>query len=77
MMADKIGRRPTLIFAYFGVMVPLSFGPFMLQKYQLVIRENPYLMMWGSVFQLLGGGFPVMLSTIYAIAADVSVEKEK
>lgn len=41
------------------------------------IRENPYILMFGSVFTLIGGGVPVLLTTFYAIAADISTENDK
>jgi hypothetical protein len=31
----------------------------------------------GGFFQIFGGGVPVMLSTLYSIAADVSSEEDK
>ncbi|CAM1508145.1 Fc.00g049930.m01.CDS01 [Cosmosporella sp. VM-42] len=77
MMADKFGRKPTLIFSFTGVAISFGFGPLMMRKMQYQIRENPYLLMMGSAFQVLGGGIQVLLATIYAIAADVSTEKDK
>ncbi|KAM5342366.1 hypothetical protein ACJ41O_013332 [Fusarium nematophilum] len=77
MMSDKIGRKPTIIFAYSGVAVAFLFGPFALKMFRDQFRENPYLLLVGAFFQLLGGGVPVFLSTLYAVAADVSSEKDK
>ncbi|KAH6987755.1 major facilitator superfamily domain-containing protein [Ilyonectria sp. MPI-CAGE-AT-0026] len=77
MMADKIGRKPTVIFAYSGVALTFGIGPFALKIFQQQIRDNPYVLLTGSLFQLLGGGVPVLLSTFYAIAADVSSEEDK
>ncbi|KAF7558684.1 hypothetical protein G7046_g5482 [Stylonectria norvegica] len=77
MMADKLGRKPTVIFAYFGVTISFTFGPIMLWVFQMQIRRNPYLLMLGSAFQVLGGGVPVLLNTLYSIAADVSTETDK
>lgn len=77
MMADKIGRKPTIMFAYLGIVITFGLGPLMLRYVQQPIRDNPYLMMTGCVFQFIGGGIPVLLSTLYAVAADVSSEKEK
>ncbi|KAI8714564.1 MFS domain-containing protein [Fusarium sp. LHS14.1] len=77
MMSDKIGRKPTLLFSYSGVAVSFLFGPAALKSSQDALRENPYILLWGCVFQLFGGGIPVMLNTLYAVAADVSTEQDK
>ncbi|KPM44028.1 hypothetical protein AK830_g2495 [Neonectria ditissima] len=77
LMADKIGRKPTVIFAYVGVAVSFCFGPIILKGLQQPIRDHPYLLLTGVVFQLFGGGVPVLLNTLYAIAADVSSEEDK
>jgi MFS family permease len=77
MMSDKIGRKPTLLFSYSGVAVSFLFGPAALKSSQDALRENPYILLCGCVFQLFGGGIPVMLNTLYAVAADVSTEQDK
>ncbi|RSM15255.1 hypothetical protein CEP52_000841 [Fusarium oligoseptatum] len=77
MMSDKIGRKPTLLFSYSGVAVSFLFGPAALKSSQDALRENPYILLWGCVFQIFGGGIPVMLNTLYAVAADVSTEQDK
>ncbi|KAI5461453.1 major facilitator superfamily domain-containing protein [Mariannaea sp. PMI_226] len=77
MMSDKIGRKPTVIFSYAGVAFSMGIGPFFLKDLQQLIRDKPYILLIGSIFQLFGGGIPVLLSTLYAIAADVSSEEEK
>lgn len=51
---------------------PLLLGP---GKYTL--RENPYMMLGGSLLTFFGGGIPVLMSTLYAMAADVSTENTK
>lgn len=76
-MADKIGRKPTLVLAYGGVTIAFGIGPVLLRAGQRQVRQNPYLLMMGSAFQLIGGGIQVLLATLYAIAADVSSEKDK
>lgn len=38
---------------------------------------NPYWMLPGCLFQVVGGGIPVAFSMLYAIAADVTDEKNK
>ncbi|KAJ6438337.1 siderophore iron transporter mirB [Purpureocillium lavendulum] len=77
MLADRIGRKPTAIMAYGSVAVSFGFAPLMLNVFRKQVRENPYVLMTGSLFLLFGGGVPVLLNTLYAMAADVSTEKEK
>lgn len=77
LLADRIGRKPTAVLAYGGTAASFAFAPFMLGKMQAQVRSNPYLLMTGSLFLLCGGGVPVLLATLYAMAADVSTEKEK
>lgn len=76
-MSDRFGRKPTALLAYIGVFVSFFFGPLMLGTLKHHVRRNPYLMLWGSLFQVMGGGIPVLLQTLYAIAADVSSEEQK
>lgn len=77
MLADKIGRKPTILLASIGMaLVPLS-GPFLLGVFQSQVRKNPYILMTSSLFLLIGGGTQVVLAMLYAMAADVSSEKEK
>lgn len=77
MLADRIGRKPTALLAYGGLALSFVFGPIILSKLQYQVRENPYVLMGGSLWLLLGGGVPVLLATLYAIAADVSSESDK
>ncbi|KAM0452348.1 hypothetical protein ACHAO4_005559 [Trichoderma viride] len=77
MLADKIGRKPTILLASIGMALgPLS-GPFLLGVFQSAVRKNPYILMTSSLFLLIGGGTQVVLAMLYAMAADVSSEKEK
>ncbi|KAF4962800.1 hypothetical protein FSARC_9138 [Fusarium sarcochroum] len=77
MMSDKIGRKPTILFAWGGIAVTFLFAPFSIKAFQGSLREHPYLLVTGGFFQIFGGGVPVMLSTLYSIAADVSSEEDK
>ncbi|KAK2593713.1 hypothetical protein QQS21_008578 [Conoideocrella luteorostrata] len=77
MLADRIGRKPTAVFAYGGLAVSFSFTPLLFNGLQDYFRRNPYILMTGSLWILLGGGVPVLFNTFYAIAADVSAEQEK
>ncbi|RFU76785.1 hypothetical protein TARUN_5456 [Trichoderma arundinaceum] len=76
-LADKIGRKPTVLLAYGGMALSPASGPLMLGLFQHVVRRNPYLLMISSLFLLVGGGSQVVLAMLYAMAADVSSEKEK
>ncbi|KAH7318387.1 major facilitator superfamily domain-containing protein [Stachybotrys elegans] len=77
MLADRIGRKPMALMSYFGLSLSFAFGPLMLSAYNESFRRNPYLIMTGSLFLVLGGGVQVLLATLYAIAADVSDEKDQ
>lgn len=76
-MSDRFGRKPTALLAYGGVIISFLFTPLMFGPLKQQVRNNPYLMLWGSLFQVMGGGIPVLLQTLYAIAADVSTDEEK
>ncbi|KAM0258787.1 hypothetical protein ACHAQJ_003629 [Trichoderma viride] len=77
MLADKIGRKPTILLAYGGMALSPVSGPLMLGLFQTAVRKNPYLLMISSLFLFIGGGPQVVLAMLYAMAADVSSEKEK
>lgn len=77
MLADRVGRKPTAIFAYVGLAASFSFSPLLFGVFQDHLRRNPYILMTGSLWILLGGGVPVLFNTLYAIAADVSTEQQK
>ncbi|EFY91813.1 hypothetical protein MAC_02098 [Metarhizium acridum CQMa 102] len=77
MLADRIGRKPTAVLAYVGLAISFSFTPLMFGVFQDTLRRNPYIIMTASLWILLGGGVPVLLNTLYAVAADVSTEQQK
>ncbi|KAM6486659.1 major facilitator superfamily domain-containing protein [Trichoderma sp. SZMC 28011] len=77
LLADKIGRKPTMMLAYGGMTLSPISGPLLLGVAQHALRKNPYLLMTGSLFLLIGGGIPVVLAMLFAMAADVSSEKDK
>ncbi|KAH0498102.1 hypothetical protein TgHK011_005376 [Trichoderma gracile] len=77
MLADKVGRKPTILLAYAGMALAAVSGPLMLRVAQHALRKNPYLLMVTSLLLVVGGGTPVVLSMLYAMAADVSSEKDK
>ncbi|KAK5662626.1 hypothetical protein OQA88_8540 [Cercophora sp. LCS_1] len=73
-LADKIGRKPTFILSYIGIILAFGWGPFMLG---VVRTTNLYLVMLGSLFFFIGGGVPVAMNCLMAMTADISVEAEK
>ncbi|RFN49500.1 mfs transporter [Fusarium flagelliforme] len=76
-MSDKIGRKPTLMFSWVGIAVCYLFAPFSIKAFQGSLRDRPYMLVLGGFFQIFGGGIPVLMSTLYSIAADVSTEENK
>ena len=76
-MSDKIGRKPTLMFSWVGIAVCYLFAPFSIKAFHGSLRDRPYLLVLGGFFQIFGGGIPVLMSTLYSIAADVSTEENK
>lgn len=76
-LSDTIGRKPIILMAYGAQAVSFCLTPFALGELRMIVRENPYILLWGTLFTLIGGGVPVLMSTFYAIAADVSTEKDK
>jgi MFS family permease len=77
MLSDRIGRKPTALISYGGVALSFSFAPLLLGPWKQMIRSNPYILLVGNVWLLFGGGVPVLIATLYSIAADVSTEQEK
>lgn len=73
-MKLRIGRKPTFVLSYIGIILAFGWSPFMLA---VVKTTNLYLVMMGSFFFLIGGGIPVAMNSLQAMAADVSTEAEK
>jgi len=72
--AHRLGRKPVLIFSYGGVCFSFATTPLYFHYFRNI---NPYFILIGSVGQAFGGGIPVALSTLYAIATDVTSEEER
>ncbi|KXX82455.1 Major facilitator superfamily domain-containing protein 10 [Madurella mycetomatis] len=73
-LADRIGRKPTFILAYCGIIVAFTWGPLL-----LALGETPnlYLAIIGSLFFLIGGGIPVAINSLNTMASDVSSESDR
>jgi MFS family permease len=76
-MSDKIGRKPIVMFSWIGIAICFLFAPFSIKAFHGSLRDRPYLLVLGGFFQVFGGGVPVLMSTLYSIAADVSTEENK
>ena len=70
----RIGRKPTFILSYVGIVLGFSWAPTL-----LILRRihNIYLVMLGSLFFLIGGGVPVAINTLNAMASDLGAEGDK
>lgn len=66
-----------VLLSYGGMATSFCLMPLMLGPLKYTMRENPNFMLGGSVLTLVGGGVPVLMSTLYAMAADVSSEETK
>ncbi|MBE3046133.1 hypothetical protein IMZ48_27065 [Candidatus Bathyarchaeota archaeon] len=60
--------------AYAGVAVSFGTSPLYFHYYR---DTNPYWILPGCLFQAVGGGIPVAFSMLYAMAADVTDEKNR
>lgn len=76
-MSDTVGRKPVLLLAYTGQALAFCLVPFFFGPMQMAVRKHPYILMLDVLFNLMGGGIPVLLSLFYAIVSDVSTEKNK
>jgi MFS transporter, PCFT/HCP family, solute carrier family 46 (folate transporter), member 1 len=71
---SRLGRKPAFLFSWAGIFVSFSTGP----VYMYFFRDiSPYWLLPGSVLQIFGGGVPVAMSVLYAMAADVTSEKDR
>jgi len=73
-LADSIGRKSTFIISYCGIILGFGWGPLMLL---LSKTPNLYLVIIGCLFFLIGGGIPVAMNILHAMASDVSSEGDK
>ncbi|OLN86939.1 putative membrane protein C14C4.07 [Colletotrichum chlorophyti] len=73
-LSDRIGRKAGLLLAYAGSLMAMAWSPFLLAHFP---QLNIYFLFFGILFFLIGGGAVVMFNNVYAMAADVSTEKDR
>ncbi|CRK38563.1 hypothetical protein BN1723_015352, partial [Verticillium longisporum] len=73
-LADRMGRKPAFFLAYVGILLGFGWGPFVLT---LSHFPSIWVLLLGHVFFLIGGGVPLAINNIYAMAADVSNEANR
>nr|XP_036574561.1 membrane protein C14C4.07 [Colletotrichum truncatum]KAF6781010.1 membrane protein C14C4.07 [Colletotrichum truncatum] len=73
-LSDRIGRKAVLLLAYAGTVISFTWTPFFLANFP---EANIYFLLFGMVFSVIGGGIVVVFNNVYAMAADVSTEKDR
>ncbi|CRK18772.1 MFS efflux pump atnC like protein [Verticillium longisporum] len=73
-LADRMGRKPAFFLAYVGILLGFGWGPFVLSFPHF---PSIWVLLLGHVFFLIGGGVPLAINNIYAMAADVSNEADR
>jgi MFS family permease len=76
-MADRVGRKPVILLAYGGMALGNCLIPLMLGPWKHTLRGTPNLMLALSLLNFIGGGIPVLMATVFAMAADVSNDENK
>ncbi|KAK0609971.1 major facilitator superfamily domain-containing protein [Bombardia bombarda] len=73
-LADRIGRKTSFLFSFFGILLGLGWGPLV-----LLVSGSPnmYLVITGCLFFIVGGGVPVAMNALNAMAADVNQDGDK
>ncbi|CZS99504.1 hypothetical protein WAI453_002495 [Rhynchosporium graminicola] len=73
-LADKIGRKPVFMMSVFGTTLYLVSFVAVLRFWRIV---PVHLVIFSSVFQIIGGGTHVILAVLYSIAADVETSANR
>ncbi|KAK4166959.1 general substrate transporter [Cladorrhinum sp. PSN259] len=73
-LADRIGRKPTFILSYVGIILAFGWTPSLLALGKI---QNLYLATLGSLFFLIGGGIPVAMNSLNAMSSDLGTEGDK
>ncbi|KAK3934710.1 major facilitator superfamily domain-containing protein [Diplogelasinospora grovesii] len=71
-LADRIGRKPAFILSYVGIILGFAWGPLNLYFMQ---TPNLYLVIVSCLWFLIGGGVPVAMNTLHAMASDLAMNK--
>ncbi|EKD13342.1 uncharacterized protein L3040_002797 [Drepanopeziza brunnea f. sp. 'multigermtubi'] len=73
-LADKIGRKPVFLLAMLGVTLTMIMNFSVLRFWRTI---PVHLIIFTSLFEVIGGGSPVTLAVIYSIAADVELPADR
>lgn len=71
---SRIGRKAVLLLSFLGTVLSFSWGPLMLSFFP---EMNIYFIFVGIIFGFIGGGIIVMFNNVYAMAADVSTDRDR
>ncbi|OWP06646.1 hypothetical protein B2J93_5125 [Marssonina coronariae] len=69
-LADKIGRKPIFLLTMVGVMLAMLANFAVLRFWRTI---PIHLIIYTSIFEVIGGGTPVTTSVLYSIVADVNL----
>ncbi|KAH9214752.1 major facilitator superfamily domain-containing protein [Leptodontidium sp. 2 PMI_412] len=73
-LADKIGRKPVYMISMVGTVLYLTSTMAILRFWRII---PIHLIIFCSIFQVIGGGTQVLLAVLYSIAADVESSENR
>ncbi|KAG4434583.1 hypothetical protein IFR05_009939 [Cadophora sp. M221] len=73
-LADKIGRKPVYMISMVGTVLYLTSTMAILRFWRIIPVQ---LIVFCSIFQVIGGGTQVVLAVLYSIAADVESSENR
>ncbi|KAK2623992.1 hypothetical protein QTJ16_006626 [Diplocarpon rosae] len=73
-LADRIGRRPVFLLSMVGVILAMS-ADFTVLRFWRIIPIH--LIIYTSLFEVIGGGNPVTTSVLYSIVVDVHLPGDR